>query len=142
MSKACLHRHFKNELQAGAGTLRAEVATRFRDAIRNNQPWALMMAMRNIWKWDQYGKGTAPMVIGDGTNSPSIAVTFVTPKPRPEPLDVTPQAPQAEQPITTTPRLEHRPKTPTPFGWVEEPSAPREQPPSAWDRGSPRGWMR
>jgi hypothetical protein len=56
ISKSTLFKHFKNELASGRSMLKARVAGKFYDALDNNEPWAIQMAMRNQFGWDA-GRG-------------------------------------------------------------------------------------
>jgi hypothetical protein len=97
ISKATLYRHFRNELANGRAMLKARVAGKFYAALDNDAPWAIQMAMRNQFGWDN-GRSGFSITLDDDSNSAAAPVTleFVLPPalPAPEgPRDVTP-APQ------------------------------------------------
>ena len=47
ISKSTLFKHFRNELANGRSMLKARVAGKFYNALDNDEPWAIQMAMRN-----------------------------------------------------------------------------------------------
>jgi hypothetical protein len=92
ISKATLYRHFRNELANGRAMLKARVAGKFYAALDNDAPWAIQMAMRNQFGWDNGRSGFQIALDGDshGTVAP-VTLEFVLPSPTLEPpRDVTP----------------------------------------------------
>jgi hypothetical protein len=159
LSKTALWKHFRKELECGAGEWHGLVASKFRLAIEAEKPWAILAALRNLpgYRWDQYGKVTSPAFANDG-DDPQIKVEFVYPDP-PKAIDVTPPQPAGyaadAKPDYSVPAIEPpRPRVQTDSGAVYE--VPREHrtgpsyesqvgepPPSIFDRGGgPRGWMK
>jgi hypothetical protein len=67
MAKTCLHKYFRHELDGGMAILHFQIVRKFRDAIEAGQPWALMMALRNLprFRWDRYDSKGMPFVAGD-----------------------------------------------------------------------------
>jgi hypothetical protein len=93
ISKSTLFRHFKNELANGRSMLKARVAGKFYNALDNNEPWAIQMAMRNQFGWDA-GRGgfeAPPQIEGAGSSLP-VQIEFVLPTRR-EPRADAPPAP-------------------------------------------------
>lgn len=61
--------------------LKARVAGKFYDALDNNEPWAIQMAMRNQFGWDA-GRGGFHLAAGaltDGVPSIQTFIEFVVP---------------------------------------------------------------
>ena len=108
------------------------------EAIRMGKSWALQAYARNDRRlmWDRYDKGV-PLITDTGDTQ--FRVQFVMP-PKREEIDITPPAApspyEGHAPDLSRPQLPAPPqRTATEFGIVEEP-------PSAFDRGDPKGWMR
>ena len=140
MAKTCLHKYFRHELDGGMAILHFQIVRKFRDAIEAGQPWALMMALRNLprFRWDRYDSKGMPFVAGD--EEKTIEVQFVLPsakpqdQPKPPAVDVTPPGP----PDYSLPAIEApRPRFRTETGAVYE--MPRG---SAFGQPDPKGWMK
>lgn len=88
ISKATLYRHFRNDLSNGRAMLKARVAGKFYAALDDDAPWAIQMAMRNQFGWDNWRSGFHVSLIGDDTNGsidgtiPRIELEFVMPRQR------------------------------------------------------------
>jgi hypothetical protein len=85
IAKTTLFRHFRNELASGRAMLKARVAGKFYDALNNNEPWAIQMAMRNQFGWDA-GRGGFQLDAGaltDQQPETTVHVTFVVPGKKP-----------------------------------------------------------
>jgi hypothetical protein len=84
MSKTCLYRHFKHELESGMACLHFKVASKLRDAIEAGAPCALMMAARNMarFQWDRYNHQGLPLIAGDSEKT--IQVEFLFPSSKPQ----------------------------------------------------------
>jgi hypothetical protein len=139
MAQTTLDRHFRHELDGGMALFRFEVTTKLREAVRAGQPWAILAALRNVFRWDR--QDGMPLLTHEPQN---IQVEFIMPSKKPAeplkpPVDVTPSRP--EQPIDQVPRIEGpRPRFRTDSGAVYE--MPRDEPPSAFAQPNPKGWMR
>jgi hypothetical protein len=158
MSKTCLYRHFKHELESGMACLHFKVASKLRDAIEAGAPWALMMAARNMarFQWDRYNHQGLPLIAGD--TEKSIEVVFCLPDAKPQTngdgrrngysggggsapvID----AYANKQPDLSLKALEPpRPRQHTEYGIHEQPrEPPREPPRSAFEQPDPKGWMK
>src|SRR5262245_57464417 len=80
ISKATLCRYFKRELAAGSAKLKELAASKYFEALRAGEGWAVRMAMRNRFGW--VTEGSTPIPIE--THHPSDAgemmqITFVLP---------------------------------------------------------------
>jgi hypothetical protein len=65
--------------------LKARVAGKFYNALDNNEPWAIQMAMRNQFNWDA-GRGgfqLDPGSLTDERPETTVNVTFVVPGKKP-----------------------------------------------------------
>jgi hypothetical protein len=132
--------------------MHALLASKIRKAVEEEKPWAILAAARNLsgFRWDRYDK-SALLLPSD--NVEDIHVHFVLPDKKPEPLDVTPPQPTGYAPDApadySKPALPALPKRiETEFGIIEH-RGPTYQdqmggsdPPSAFDRGGPRDWMK
>jgi hypothetical protein len=87
ISKTTLFRHFKTELASGRAMLKARVAGKFYNALDEDQPWAIQMAMRNQFGWDA-GRGGFHLdtgaLIEAGDVQPLTQIEFVVPGKPPE----------------------------------------------------------
>jgi hypothetical protein len=87
ISKTTLFRHFKTELASGRALLKARVAGKFYNALDEDQPWAIQMAMRNQFGWDA-GRGGFHLdtgaLIEAGDVQPLTQIEFVVPGKPPE----------------------------------------------------------
>jgi hypothetical protein len=142
MARTTLDRHFRHELDGGIALFRFEITTKLREAVRAGQPWAILAALRNVFRWDR--QDGMPLLTHEPQN---IQIQFCMPDKKPEepkpPVDVTPPASTGPvQPLDQVPRIEGpRPRfRSAETGVVFE--MPRDQPPSAFDAGNPRGWMK
>jgi hypothetical protein len=87
ISKATLYRHFKNELANGRAMLKARVAGKFYAALDEDAPWAIQMAMRNQFGWDNGRSGFHVSLVDDGPTglpgqTPTMQIEFISPTPR------------------------------------------------------------
>jgi hypothetical protein len=134
-----LNRYFKRELAAGGAMLKQLTASKYFQALKAGESWAIRMAMRNRFNWVTEGSQLLPAeAIGNGSEEGlALQINFVTPSKKPEPIDVTPQP----EPGYNRPALEPpRERRETRYGTYEYPRA--EQPPSIFDRGDKNGWMK
>jgi hypothetical protein len=123
ISKATLYKHFRNELANGRAMLKARVAGRFYNALDEDQPWAIQMAMRNQFGWDNGRSGFQISLLdegGDGTEAPAVSIQFVLPGKQleDEPIrDVTPsrveQQPRRDYASEDHPVIDVAPNRPT-----------------------------
>jgi hypothetical protein len=138
MARTTLDRYFRDELDGGMALFRFEITTKLRDAVRAGQPFAILAALRNVFRWDR--QDGMPLFAQEPQNikieflpGPGQCSGSAAAKP---PVDVTPAGPV--QPITEVPRIEApRPRFETPSGAVYE--APRD---SIWGRPDSKGWMK
>jgi hypothetical protein len=81
IAKTTLFRHFKDELANGRSMLKAGVAGRFYNALDNNEPSAIQMAMRNQFGWDNGRAGfhIDPAALLEDKRESSVHVHFVLP---------------------------------------------------------------
>lgn len=79
ISKTTLFRHFKTELASGRAMLKARVAGKFYNALDEDQPWAIQMAMRNQFGWDAGRGGFDGAQLIDEREPITAQVTFVVP---------------------------------------------------------------
>jgi hypothetical protein len=79
ISKTTLFRHFKTELASGRAMLKARVAGKFYNALDEDQPWAIQMAMRNQFGWDAGRGGFDGAQLIDEREPVTAQVTFVVP---------------------------------------------------------------
>jgi hypothetical protein len=88
IAKTTLIRNFKNELANGRAMLKARVIGKFYQALDNDEPWAIQMAMRNQFGWDAGRNGfVAIPAPPDGPREP-LQIEFIMPTQRPDdPLD-------------------------------------------------------
>jgi hypothetical protein len=99
ISKATLYRHFRNELANGRAMLKGRVAGKFYAALDDDAPWAIQMAMRNQFGWDNGRSGFHVNLLDEGGATgiqgpaPKMQIEFVMPSEREledQPRDVTP----------------------------------------------------
>jgi hypothetical protein len=120
------------------------VASKFRRAVEQEKPWAILAALRNLagYKWDQYGKTAVPAFANnDDDGDPVIKIKFEMPDPQPA-IDVTPPQPTAyppdSKPNYSVPAIEGpRPRVQTDSGAIYE--QPRG---SIFDRPGGTDWMK
>jgi hypothetical protein len=123
ISKATLYRHFRNELANGRAMLKGRVAGKFYAALDDDAPWAIQMAMRNQFGWDNGRSGFQISLLdegGDGTEAPAVSIQFVLPGKQleDEPIrDVTPsrveQQPRRDYASEDHPVIDVAPNRPT-----------------------------
>jgi hypothetical protein len=143
MSKEAFWKHFRKELEGGSGEMHGLVASKFRRAVEDEKPWAILAALRNLagYKWDQYGKGIAPAFANDGDDGdPVIKIKFEMPDAQPA-IDVTPAPqpnPYTNAAPTDAPQIEApRPRVRTDSGAIYE--QPRG---SIFDKPGSNDWMK
>jgi hypothetical protein len=157
LSKDAFWKHFRKELEGGSGEMHGLVASKFRRAVEQEKPWAILAALRNLagYKWDQYSKATVPAFANnDDDGDPVIKIKFVYPDAQPAAIDVT-SAPQPTAYAADAPADYSKPALPAPperikteFGIIEHRGLTYQDqmggsdPPSAFDRGGPRDWMK
>jgi hypothetical protein len=125
ITKTTLARVFAVELEQARAKLKALVSRGFHAALLRQEPWALRLALKNVLGFSLDTSAMSPVLDDEGQHPRRIQVTFVSPEPKqiePPVLDVTPTAaPQPRSPdYQPGTRLEPpKPRTPTPFGWLE-----------------------
>jgi hypothetical protein len=134
MARTTLDKHFRHELDGGMALFRFEITTKLREAVRAGQPWAILAALRNVFRWDR--QDGMPLFAHEPQN---IQIQFCMPDKKPEgpqpPVDVTPQP----KPDYNLPAIEApRPRFHTEAGTYE---MPRTEP-SIFQPPNPKGWMR
>jgi hypothetical protein len=135
VSKVTLNKFFKRELAAGGAMLKELAASKYFEALKAGESWAIRMAMRNRFNWVTEGSQLLPPeAIGQGDGEGiNLQINFVTPSKKPEPVDITPSTAspyQDAQPDYSKPAIEPpRPRQTTPFG-------------SIWEKPKPGDWMR
>jgi hypothetical protein len=151
ITKVTLNKFFKRQLAAGAVMLKELAASKYFEALKSGEPWAIKLAMRNRFNWVTEGSQLLPSTaIGVGKDEiEGIQVNLVLPTHKEEPIDVTPSPYQDAQSDYSRPAIEKPPpRETTPTGAVYEHRSyearmPRaEEPPSIWDRGSKNSWMK
>jgi hypothetical protein len=150
MSKTTFYKAFRDELKTGSARIHGKVADKLMKAIDEGKPWAIQGALRNLpqFRWDQYGK-VIPHTPDIDIDNDFVRINFVTPSRKPEPVDVSPYAGQAAD-LSRTAIEPPRDRTHTDFGVYEAPrsdgpsyqSQTGEPPPSIFDQGSSKGWMK
>jgi hypothetical protein len=118
--KTSFARIFAQELEQARAKLKQLVGRGFYLALQSGQPWALRLAMKNVFHWSLEGH-LMPVLDGEDQQQRRIEVVFCTPDPAPlqtpQPLDVAPQPqPDYSKPALPPPR----PRANTPFGWMEQ----------------------
>jgi hypothetical protein len=156
ISKVTLNRYFKRQLAAGGAMLKELAASKYFQALKAGEPWAIRMAMRNRFNWVTEGSQLLPpdhlgQADGEGI---ALQINFVSPSKKPEPIEVAPSPYQNAQPNYDVPAIEKpRLRQRTDFGIIEQPREPRSHPsyesqtgeprPSIFDRGGGKdGWMK
>jgi hypothetical protein len=156
ISKVTLNRHFKRELAAGGAMLKELAASKYFQALKAGESWAIRMAMRNRFNWVTEGSQLLPPdAIGQGSEEGiALQINFVSPTKKPEPVDITPpspdpyakQAPDYARPAIASPP----PRSTTPTGAIVEHRGPSwqermpraEEPPSIWHQPGSKDWMK
>jgi hypothetical protein len=135
-------------LAEGGARLKQLISSKYYEALREGRDWAIRAGLRQRFGWTFEGSQPPLPGVVDGSfaDTPEIKIVFHAGPGKPE-FDLTPPkpAPQpnpyAGQPASDAPQIEGpRPRVRTDSGAIYE--APREQPPSIFDRGDPKGWMR
>jgi hypothetical protein len=143
IAKATFARVFRRELAEGGARLKQLISSKYYDALREGRDWAIRAGLRNRFRWTFEGPSPPdPDVIGAIESDQQLQITFVVPSRKEEPIDVTPTSHPPDAPADLSrPAIEPpRERRETKYGTYEYPRA--EQPPSIFDRGSPRGWMK
>jgi hypothetical protein len=146
--KDTLSRYFRRELQTGNIQLKRLGIAKYHEALRKGAPYAVRLFMRNKLGWISEGTTPVPIEVTGELKNEGIQIRFIAgpgSQPQPSPLDVTPApapSPYEGQPADLSrPAIEApRERQETKYGTYEYPRA--EQPPSIFDRGSPRSWMK
>jgi hypothetical protein len=79
ISKTTLFRHFKRELASGRALLKARVAGKFYNALDEDRPSAIQMAMRNQFGWDA-GRGGFHLDAGALTDGDALRGSEIKPR--------------------------------------------------------------
>src|SRR5262245_38525764 len=79
VSKATLCRHFKRELAAGGAELKELAASKYFEALRAGEAWAVRMAMRNRFGWVTEGSTPMPVEMPHNDAAEQMQITFVLP---------------------------------------------------------------
>jgi hypothetical protein len=115
--KTSFSRIFAQELEQARAKLKALVSSGFHAALQAGEPWALRLAMKNIYHWSLENNTALPIPDGEDRQR-TISVVFCPPEPsaKPQAIDVTPQPqPDYSRPALPAPpeRRQH------PLGWLE-----------------------
>jgi hypothetical protein len=128
ITNATLNRYFKRELAAGGAMLKRLAASKYFEASRDGEAWAVRMAMRNRFGWVVEGSTPVPAETLGPAPDQNIQITFVVPSKQQEPVEISPPA-ASGTPDYSLPAIEGpRPRARTPFGAV-------------WEQPTKDGWM-
>jgi hypothetical protein len=118
IAKTSFARIFAQELEQARAKLKALISSGFHDALQAREPWALRLAMKNVYHWSLENNTTLPLLDGEERQR-TLKIVFCSPEPsaKPPPIDVSPQPqPDYSKPALPPPRSRVR----TPFGWMEQ----------------------
>jgi hypothetical protein len=141
---------FKDEMQQGGANLKGTIATQYAKALEAGKEFAVRLGLRNKFGWVNEGSQPPPaLLIENNTGTEEIQIRFFPgPGNKPEPVDITPPAPDPyanQQPDPSLPQIEPpRERTRTPFGAIHE--EPRQTSHTEWpsyesQTGEPRPSM-
>jgi hypothetical protein len=150
IAKSTLARAFRKDLARSSAAFKELVANKYFEKLEAGADWAIRAGLRQRFGWTFEGSQPPLPGVVDGSfaDTPEIKIVFYDGPGKPE-FDITPPkpTPPATNPYSNAapdlsrPAIEGpRPRFETDTGAVYE--APREQPPSAFDRGDPTGWMK
>src|SRR5262245_13505633 len=78
ISKATLMKHFRRELAAGGAMLKELAASKYFEALRAGEAWAVRMAMRNRFGWVTEGSTPIPIEMRHPNDAGEMMqITFV-----------------------------------------------------------------
>jgi hypothetical protein len=120
IAKTSFARVFAAELEQARAKLKALVSSGFHAALAKHEPWALRLAMKNVYGWSLETGTLVPALEDEGQQQRRIKVEFVVPDPKPlpppRPIDVVPEAkPNYSRPALPAPP----PRRQHPLGWLE-----------------------
>ena len=84
ITKTTLARAFKRELTNGKAKLKSLVATRFYEALRRGDAWAVQMGLKTQFGWKPDGAGGVIMPLDLEGERPEMKIVFVVPTAKPE----------------------------------------------------------